>query len=412
MTRTLLSNALIFDGTGAPISPGDVVLEDDRILDVGVGLDGDVAVDLEGRALLPGLFDCHVHMMISHLDLWRIIHEPFSLPFYEAARNMEVTLATGITTVRDAGGADLGLKEAKERGLVSGPRMQISLSMITQTGGHGDGWLPSDQIVDLLPPHPGRPAVQVDGRDEMRRAVRVLIRAGADVIKVATSGGVLSPRDEPHHAHFSLEELEVLVQEAAAADRWVMAHAQATDGIKNAIRAGIRSIDHGIYLDDESIGLMVENGTFLVPTLIAPTGVLRAAETGVNIPEAALRKARAVIEAHRDSFRRAVDAGVKIAMGTDTGVTPHGENLEELSLMEEGGMSPMDVLAATTIVAAELMGLDADRGTIEPGKRADLVVVDGDPLTFEGLGDRISAVWQDGREVDRRPGSRLVSRWE
>jgi imidazolonepropionase-like amidohydrolase len=240
------------------------------------------------------------------------------------------------------------------------------------------------------------PSNLVDGPDEMRRKVRELVQAGADVIKIATSGGVLSPRDDPRHAHFRPEELAVLIEEATAAGIFVMAHAQATEGIKNAVDAGIRSIEHGIYLDDEVIEMMKERGTFLVPTLVAPAGVRRAAEAGLSIPEASLRKADEVVEIHKESFAKAVAAGVKVAMGTDSGVTPHGENLEELTHMQEGGMSPTDVLVATTRNAAELLDVLDDRGTIEPGKRADLVVIDGDPLEFEGLRDRVVAVLLDG----------------
>jgi imidazolonepropionase-like amidohydrolase len=226
---------------------------------------------------------------------------------------------------------------------------------------------------------------------------------GADVIKVATSGGVLSPRDDPRHAHFTIEELEALVQTASGLGRWVMAHAQATDGIKNAIRAGIRSIEHGIFLDDEAIQMMLDRGTYLVPTLVAPQGVIRAAEAGAAIPEASVRKAREVVEIHRDSFARAVKAGVPVAMGTDSGVTPHGDNLEELSLMAAGGMEPWQVLHATTRVAAECLGVSADRGTIEPGKRADLVVLDGDPFDFSGMRQRVAAVYLDGELATGAP---------
>jgi imidazolonepropionase-like amidohydrolase len=233
----------------------------------------------------------------------------------------------------------------------------------------------------------------------MRHKVRELVRDGADVIKVATSGGVLSPRDDPRHAHFAPDELEMLVAEASAAGRWVMAHAQGTDGIKNAIRAGIRSIEHGIFLDDEAIQMMIDHGTWLVPTLVAPRGVLVAAEHGARIPEASLRKAAEVVEIHRQSFAKAVEAGVKIAMGTDAAVVPHGTNLDELALMRDGGMSPEAVLNATTQSAAELMGLADDSGSIEPGKRADLVAVSGDPLDMNGLRDRIDGVWQLGRQV-------------
>jgi imidazolonepropionase-like amidohydrolase len=399
MTRTLFAGATVVDGTGAAPSVADIAVEDGRIVEIGPGLDGDESVDLHGRAVLPGLFDCHTHVVVTTIDEVRNLQVPFSYRFYQAARNLLATLRIGITTIRDAGGADLGIKQAVTDGLIPGPRMQISLRMISQTGGHGDPWTASGELLRFFPDHPGVPTTIVDGPDEMRRVVRTLIRMGADVIKVATSGGVLSPRDKPTHAHLRPDELAVLVEEASAAGLSVMAHAQATPGIKNAIRAGIRSIDHGIYLDDEAIELMLDRGTWLVPTLMAPRGVIDAAEAGAAIPDAAVAKARDVVEIHRSSFSRAVDAGVRVAMGTDSGVTPHGENLRELELMVEGGMTPMQAIEATTRSAAELMGLDDELGTLEPGKRADLVVVDGDPLDVVNLADRVGAVYRDAVEV-------------
>jgi imidazolonepropionase-like amidohydrolase len=402
VSRTVLAGGRVFDGTGAPVRDADVVVDDGRIVDVGPGLDGDELVDLAGRHLLPGLFDCHTHVTLSDINLLRHLQTPFSYRFYETSRNLAATLAAGITTVRDAAGADAGIKRAVADGLVPGPRLQISLTLLSQTGGHGDGWFPSGQQLRFWPVYPGMPDGLVDGPEELRRKVRELVRAGADVIKVATSGGVLSPTDDPAHAHFREDELAALVAEASAAGRWVMAHAQAADGIKAAVRAGIRSIEHGVYLDDEAIELMLERGTFLVPTLVAPRGVLAAAEAGVPMPDAARRKAVEVTEAHADSFRRAVAAGVKVAMGTDSGVTPHGRNLAELELMAKGGMEPAAVLRATTAAAAELLGLEAELGTVEPGKRADLVVVDGDPFELATLPDRVVAVYQDGRLVSGR----------
>ncbi|MBD0328763.1 MAG: amidohydrolase family protein [Thermoleophilia bacterium] len=397
--RTLFRGAHVFDGTGAPLASADVAVEGGRIVEVGPDLDGDEALDLDGRTLLPGLFDCHTHVMLGHVDIWRIIQQPFSYRFYDAIRNLRATLDAGITTVRDAGGADLGVKRAVDEGIVSGPRIQISLRMLSQTGGHGDGWLASGDRIRLFPDYPGSPNAIVDGPHEMRRKVRELVRAGAEVIKVATSGGVLSPRDHPDQPGFDMEELEVLVAEARAAGLDVMAHAQSNLGIKNALRAGIRSIDHGIYLDDEAIQLMLDTGAYLVATLVAPVGVVEAAERGANIPEASLQKAREVIAAHQESFRAAYEAGVNIAMGTDSAVTPHGENLRELELMADCGMSAEDVLVATTRAAAELMRLEHELGTIEPGKRADLVVVDGDPFDFATLRERILAVYKDGELV-------------
>ena len=399
MTRTLFKGGRVFDGTGAPLAEADVVVEAGRILEVGAGLDGDEAVDVSGRAVLPGMFDCHVHVVVSTIDLLVDLQQPFSYQFFAAARNLERTLDRGITTVRDAGGADLGVKQAVEDGLVSGPRLRIAVSVLGQTGGHTDGWMPSGQRVNLFTPHPGLPGGIVDGVEEMRRKVRELRRAGADVIKICTSGGVLSPRDNPRHAHFDMEELRACVAEARAGGLEVMAHAQATDGIKNAIRAGIRSIEHGVYLDDEAISMMLEAGTWLVPTLVAPLGVLEAADRGAAMTEAAVRKAREVVETHKDSFRRAVAAGVRVAMGTDSGVTAHGENLRELGLMAAGGMKPEEVLAATTSSAARLLGVDGELGTIEPGKRADLVLVNGDPFDFARLPGAVREVWKDGTRV-------------
>ena len=399
MTRLVFRGGRIFDGSGADPMPGDVAIEHGRIVDVGSELDGDDAVDVTGRTILPGLFDCHTHVCVSHVDLWKVAQRPFSYEFYEAQRNLAATLRVGITTIRDAGGADLGIKEAVADGLIPGPRMQISISMLTQTGGHGDNWYPSGAIVPFLISHPGRPSGLVDGPDEVRRKIRELVRAGADVIKVATSGGVLSPRDEPRHAHFRPTELEALVEEATAAGIFVMAHAQGPDGIKNAVRAGIRSIDHGIYLDDEAIELMKERGTWFVPTLVAPQGVIDAAAAGVPLPPVVVDKANRVAEIHRAAFRHAVEAGVRIAMGTDSGVTPHGRNLRELTLMVAGGMTPAAALEATTRSAARLLGVDDTLGTIEAGKTADLVVVSGDPYAFDDLAERVDEVWKAGERA-------------
>ena len=397
--RLVLGGGLVFDGRGTDPASADVAIEGDRIVDVGSGLDGDERIDLEGRTLLPGLFDCHVYLIFSHIDHWRLIQRPFSYQFFEAAQNMAATIAIGITSVRDAGGVDLGVKRAQVDGLIKGPRVQISLKMISQTGGHGDDWFPSGIEVPLMDRHPGIPDSIVDGPEEMRRVVRLLIRHGADVIKIATSGGVLSPRDKPTHGHCRDEELAALTAEAAAADVPIMAHAQATPGIKAALRAGVRSIEHGIYLDDEAIEMMKQRGAWLVPTLVAPLGVIDAADAGLAIPEASLAKAREVVDVHRQAFTRAVEAGVRIAMGTDSGVTPHGLNLRELSLMAEAGMTPARVLAAATSSAAELLRVADELGTIEPGKRADVVVVSGDAYDFATLNERVEAVYQDGVRV-------------
>jgi imidazolonepropionase-like amidohydrolase len=400
MPRLLLQGATVIDGTGTDPAVADVVVADGRIAEVGVGLDGDEAVDLSGRWLLPGLIDCHTHVMVSSINLLRFVNTPFSLQFYEAARNLALTLQAGVTSVRDAGGADLGVKQAVATGLIPGPRMTISISILSQTGGHADGWMVcGGDVPFLVLPHPGRPAAVCDGPEGVLRRTREVIRAGADVVKVCATGGVLSPHDDPRASQFLPAELEVIVAEAAASRLRVMAHAQGTAGIKNAIRAGVGSIEHGIYLDDEAIDLLLQTGTFLVPTLIAPIGVLDAPD---GVSEASLRKARETVEIHRESIGRAVEAGVKIAMGTDSGVVPHGRNLTELAQMVNVGMTPMAAIEAATRVAADNLGVGDARGTIEAGKDADLVAVAGDPLAdITLLGDpaNVTDVWLSGGRV-------------
>ena len=400
-TRTLLRGGRVFDGTGADPAAADVVIAEGHIVGVGAGLDGDLAVDVSGQTILPGLFDCHVHITSPGVDELNRLHTPFSYQFYAAGRHLRATLATGVTTVRDLGGADAGIREAVADGTIAGPRLLIAVNLIGQTGGHTDGWLRSGYEAPKFVAHPGRPDGVADGPDEVRRVVRQMLRAGADVIKVCATGGVLSPADDPRHAQFSCGELEVAVSEAAAAGTCVAAHAQGSTGIKNALLAGVRSIEHGIYLDDEAIQLMLDSGAWLVPTLVAPVAVIEAAEAGAGMAASVLDKAREVAAAHTDSFRRAVEAGVRIAMGTDSGVGPHGQNLRELELMAGCGMSPQAVLNATTASAAKLCGLGEVTGRIAPGLNADLVVVAGEPYQFTDLGKRITQIWQAGRRVDR-----------
>ncbi len=398
-SRTVFSGGVLFDGTG--FEEGDVVVQDGRVVDVGRGLDGDEQVDCAGGTLAPGIVDCHVHAMFSGIDVLRSIQNPFSYAFYEAARNLGATLCTGVTTVRDAGGSDAGLRKAVEDGLVAGPRMQVAITILSQTGGHGDDWMPCGAEVPFLVSHPGMPSSVVDGVDPMRRKAREILRAGADVLKVCTTGGVLSAADDPRHSQFSPAELDALVEEANAQRKPVMAHAQGAEGIKNAVRAGIRSVEHGIYLDPEGIDLMLEAGTWLVPTLVAPRAVIAAAASGAAIPATVVAKAVATAEIHTDAIAAAAAAGVKIAMGTDSGVGPHGANLDELGLMVGCGMSTERALAASTTSAAQLLGLGDEIGRLAPGFAADLVLFDGDlrGSDLADLGDRVRGVWQAGDVV-------------
>lgn len=384
MALTFIHHATLVDGRGgAPVPEAAVLIDGSRIRAAGPARQvprpsGDVVdIDAGGGFVLPGLIDSHVHLAFEHPNFTAMLNQPLSLHYYRAIRSMRRTLDAGITTVRDAGGADLGMKQAVEEGLVAGPRMQISVSVLTITGGHADFTTRSG--VNLV--GDSGFAICCDGPDEVRRAVRTVLRAGADVIKLCSTGGVLSPTDHPEFTQFTPEELAVAVEEGRARRGVpVMAHALGTDGIKNAIRAGVRSIEHGVYLDDEAIELMLARGTFLVPTLVAPLGVLEAAERLGNMPEYAIQKAREANDAHRESIRRAHRAGVRIAMGTDAGVVPHGTNLRELGLMCDMGLSAMEAIVATTKTAAACLGWEDRLGTLEAGKLADVVVTRTNPL--------------------------------
>jgi imidazolonepropionase-like amidohydrolase len=407
MGKTAIKNGRLIDGLGGqPVSDGLVVFEGNTLLYAGEAegytLTGDeMVVDAGGGTILPGLIDAHVHVMMEFEGVQKRLETPFSYRFYQAAQYMRKTLDAGITSVRDALGADLGVKKAVEEGLIAGPRLQLSINALTITGGHGDGYTTSGQTVELLQAnYPGMPDGRADGVEEVRKKVREMLRAGAEVIKVHATGGVLSPTDHPEFTQFSLEELKVIVEEARFRKGVrVMAHAQGAEGIKQAVRAGIHSIEHGIFLDDEAIDLMKENGTFLVPTLLAPVSVLELAEES-GMPDSAVEKSKEVIEIHKESVTKAHKAGVKIAMGTDAGVMPHGLNLRELELMTDVGMTPMEAIVATTKTAAECLGWEDKVGTLEKGKLADIVIVKGNPLEdIASLADTdtIQYVVKDGK---------------
>jgi imidazolonepropionase-like amidohydrolase len=400
--RTVLSGGEIYDGSGGPASRADVAIEDGRIVAIGDGLEGDEGVDLAGAALLPGLIDCHVHVLLPTIDTLRLASMPLTYRTLTAVRTLGLLLDAGITTVRDAAGADLGVKQAVEEGIVRGPAMQISVGLISATGGHGDAWLASGQSLrTLFPVFPGVPDTVADGAEGMRRLVRELIRSGAEVIKVAVSGGVVSPRDAPDSCDLREDEMRMIVAEAEAAGLRVMAHAHSAEAVKLAVRTGVRSIEHGTLLDEEAVALMAEHGTYLVPTLTTPRAILAAARQGQSIDPANLAQAEGVLDAHARSFRMAVEAGVPIAMGTDSGIAPHGDNLDELEAMAELGLPREQCLVATTSGAARLMERE-EVGSIEVGRRADLVVIEGDPLEFGTLRERIRRVYKAGERVDRR----------
>ncbi|MEX0275040.1 MAG: amidohydrolase family protein [Flavobacteriaceae bacterium] len=388
----LIQNGIVIDGTGSAPYKASVLVGNGRIDAVfKEGLPPDLnpqqLVDAKGKYVLPGIIDCHVHVMIDAYRFTEQLSTPFSLNFYKAIDHCNRLLRAGITTARDAGGADFGVKKALEMGLIKGPELQISISILSTTGGHVDAWLPSGtQSHLLLPPYPGHPSGICDGPMEVRKRVREVLRSGADCIKVCSTGGVMGPNDHPEFTQFTVAELNIMVEEARMRKgKKVMAHAQGLEGIKNAIRAGVHSIEHGIFLDDEAIDLMLENNVFLVPTLLAVHSVIEG-----DYPTQVVDRAKAVFDTHRESIAKAHKAGVKIAMGTDSGVMGHGKNMEELRLMCEVGMSPMESIVASTKTAAECLGIVDRTGTLEIGKQADMLVLDANPL------EKISSLGRDG----------------
>jgi imidazolonepropionase-like amidohydrolase len=403
---TVLAGTLI-DGSGHdPRHHVQITITGDTITSITDGHDvpaGSSVFDARHLTVMPGLIDSHVHLAMVPKGLEDRLQTPYSLQVAETLVNARLTLEAGVTTVRDAGGMPRGTKLAIERGMFPGPRARISVGALSQTGGHGDSTtrsgvrLRADSADAPMSEHPWTVA---DGVDEVRKGVRELIRAGADQIKMMTSGGVMSPGSEPGRPGFSIDEITAIVNEARAAGRTTMSHAQASVGIMNAVKCGVDSIEHGIYLTEEICVEMRKRGTYLVPTLVAPLWVVRRGEADpTSVPAWAVEKGRAVMADHQASFRLAVELGVTVAMGTDSGVGPHGTNAEELERMVLGGMSAMQAIVASTSVAARCCQLDHLTGTIAVGMRADILAINGDPLADIGVlqdSGNIHLIMKDG----------------
>ena len=399
-----LRAARVIDGTGAaPILNGVVVVTDDKI--VAVGKQGTVnvpagarVVDLGDATILPGFIDAHTHI------IGRELNDPLSpdaaVRDYAAigailgVANAQKTLLSGFTTIRNVGAPnfdDMALRKAIGEGAVIGPRMQNAGHAIGITGGHCDenGFKPG--LMD------GDPRTGVaDGPDQIRAAVRYQAKYGADVIKTCATGGVLSDGDAVGVPQYTYEEMKALVDEATKLERKVAAHAHGAEGIKIAVRAGVASIEHGSFLDEEGAKMMVQHGTYLVPTLSAGEAVEKAAKAGVLKGQRA-EKGLAAAAAMRNGVKIAVRTGVPIALGTDAGVGPHGANGHEFSLMVEwGGMTPMQSIVAGTMSGAKLLGWDNRIGSLAAGKLADIVAVPGDPLRDIHVMEKPSFVMKNG----------------
>ncbi len=399
---TVIRCGTLLDGAGGVLKDAAVTVTAGRIAAVGAWKDarhpdGADVIDAGGLTVLPGLFDCHDHLASPPRDLSAKIATPPSLFVLRVADVMREMLQSGFTTVRDMGGLDLGMKTAVEAGVLAGPRVIISLAIITQTAGLSDATNALGFSTDPLR-LPGTPDAVCDGADGIRSMVRRLIRGGADFIKIATTGGVSSRISSILTREFTLEEVSAAVEEARAFGRPVAAHAYGGEGLKNALRAGVRTVEHLGPLDDDDIATMVRQGTYLVPTLTNMSVRLEMAAVPGALSPYNIEKAAELAPLQRAVFTRVHRAGVRIAAGTDSRGLRQGGNARELSLLVQYGMSPMEAIRAATSVAAECCNVP-DAGRIAAGTRADLIAVDGDPLAdieiFQHT-DRIALVMRDG----------------
>ncbi len=415
----VLKNARLIDGTGAaPVTGATIVIDGNRIADVTTRNTGDFPagaeiIDATGMTVLPGLIDCHDHMANHKYDLahrWRL-DEPQSTRHLRTAAVLKQTLAAGYTTIRDAAGLDVGFKRAIEERLIDGPRLVLSLAIISPFGGIGDAVSPSGLPLDdccCIPGDPLLPESVCNGPDDVRQVVRKMVRAGADVIKTATTGGASSrPGHGPRDAAFNLDEMQAMVDEAQALDRRVMCHALGGRGLDIAIEAGVNSIEHGSYLDEHPRHLerMAEKGIFFVPTLLVYEYHRKSPQPHVR------ERAAALVEHHVTSIKRALEIGVKVVAGTDAGGHGHPANAGELECLVKSGMTPMQALQAATGWAAECLGWEDELGIVAPGKLADLAVVAGDPLSDIALlrdPARIALVIKDGEIVANRMPGRAI----
>jgi len=386
---TYIKAGRLFDGTGDSVREKMViVVEGDRIRSVSAAAEtsipaGATVLDLSRATVLPGLIDCHTHLG-ARADRYDPIYDFKDTPFQSAfagVLNARTTLEAGFTTVRDVGSAPflaVDLRNSINEGFFPGPRVVASGPGISITGGHGDlnNYSPQTRV-SMFPEE--RDFGIADGVDQVRHVVRAQLKYGVDVIKILASGGVLSKGDNPGAPQFTVEELKAAADEAHMAGRKIAAHAHGTQGIKNAIAAGIDSIEHASLIDDEGIRMAKEHGAYLVMDIYNDDYILGKARD-FHIPEEFIEKEKAIGRLQRENFAKAVQAGAKMAFGTDAGVYPHGDNARQFFYMVKYGMTPAQALRAATTDAASLLGRSQDVGSIAPGKYADIIAVGGDPL--------------------------------
>jgi len=408
-----LIGGTLIDGTGKKtLSDSAVLIEDSRIKSIGKKDDIDVPdgteiIDVSGKTIMPGLIDAHVHLGTESLGrqinpaYWNMV-TPTTLKVLHALRNAQLTLEAGFTSVRNVvleqDPWDVSMKKAIELGIVKGPRIVASGGLVSMTAGHLDLFIPGSV--------PRREDRTADGIDQVRRAVRERIRAGADFIKICTSGGVVSLGDRPDWRNHTLEEVKTICDEAHALKRRVMAHAEGSIGVKNAIEGNVDTLEHGYFIDEEDCKAMKSKNIILVPTLGISRNIVEKGEE-VGVTQEGVEKLRRFEDYHLESVKRAHRYGVKIALGTDALATifSHGNNAFELECLVDVGLSPMEAIVAGTQNSAEAIGLRDEVGTIEEGKLADLLIIEGNPLRdvriFQDK-ENIRMVIMDGETVENR----------
>ena len=402
---TIIHAGTLIDGIADKArSEVSIVIEGERIAGIEDGfveLEGAELIDLSDRTVMPGFMDMHVHLL-SELDPPQSYSQGFYMNSADVALGSlvyaERTLEAGFTTVRDLGANDveaiLALRNAINRGAVDGPRIFAAGKSIATTGGHAD---PTNGIRMDLRGDPGPKEGVVNGTADAFKAVRQRYKDGSDVIKLTVTGGVLSLAKSGDNPQFTDEELEGIMSAAKDYNFVVAVHAHGAEGMKRAIRAGVDSVEHGTYMDDEAMKLMKRNGTWYVPTISAGKWVAALSEQDGKLPAVVRPKAAAVGPQIQDTFAKAYDSGVKIAFGTDAGVSPHGANAKEFVFMVEAGMPPMEAIKSATMNAATLLRVEDELGSIEAGKYADIVAVDGDPLANIAVLESVDFVMKSGR---------------
>lgn len=392
----------LIDGRGGHAANMTIIVSGNTIKTIKKGMlggPGDSIIDLSQMAVLPGLIDCHVHLEYentrnSFADRFR---EKDADIAYKAAANAHATLMAGFTTVRDLGGSgvNVSLRNAIKKGLAIGPNILTAEKAISASGGHMDPTVGLRE--DAYRHDPGPENGIADGQDEVMKAVRYRFKNGADVIKIASTGGVLDLSKDGSGAQYSVAEIKTIVTTAADYGMKVACHAHGAEGIKRAIRGGVTSIEHGTFMDAEGMNMAKEKGVWLVPTLTAGQSVADSALIPGFFPEVVAKKARNVGPQIQKTFARAYKAGVKIAFGTDAGVFPHGKNYLEFRYMQDAGMPLPQAIQAATSHAAKLLGIDKERGSIAPGMLADIIAIDGDPLHNADAFGHVVFVMKEGK---------------